>query len=171
MVAWVNSKTWSDRFIPEIKRILGEHLIEVPEADEDTHHNTDLITLCLPAEVRIACRVRKFEYLQKYGSEFTLRCSRPSRRLTEMDKLLDGWGDYLFYGFADAEETALAAWLIGDLEVFRRWHKQYRATHQRWPGYLKRNPDGSSHFTAFGIHDVDPKFIVARKMADIAALN
>lgn len=171
MVAWANRKAWSDRFIPEIKRILGEHLIQVPDIAEDRLRNTDLITFCMPGEVRIACRVRKYRYLQKYPDEFTLRCSVPSGRKTELAKLLKGWGDYIFYGFSNPEETDLAAWLIGDLGIFRQWHQQYRATHQRWPGQMKRNPDGSSHFLAFGIHDVDPKFIVARKTLDIPSLN
>ena len=27
------------------------------------------------------------------------------------DKVLAGWGDFLFYGFADEQEASLAAWL------------------------------------------------------------
>ena len=66
MSNWEQDKRWSDRFLPEIKRILGEHLIAEPPVEEDAERNTDLIVLRLDA-VRIACRVRKFQYLALYG--------------------------------------------------------------------------------------------------------
>jgi len=163
MVAWHDRKAWSDRFIPAIKRIVGEHLIGVADRDEDALHNTDLITLALPSDMRIACRVRRYEYLAKYADEFTLRCSVPSGRDTEIDKLLAGWGDYLFYGFADREESGLAAWLIGDLHVFRRWVDWHRTMFRSWPGELKRNLDGSSDFMVFAVEDVAPEFVIARQ--------
>ncbi len=162
MKNWKSDKAWSDRFIPAIKRILGEHLIAEADVAEDTFRNTDLITLRLAGEVRIACRVRQHAYLRLYGDEFTLRCSRPSGAATEIDKLLAGWGDYLFYGFANQDGTALAAWFLGDLDVFRRWVRWYQATRHDWPGELKENLDGSSRFVVFRIADVFPDFIVAR---------
>lgn len=165
MVAWTTDKAWSDRFIPEIKRIVGEHLIAVPPVEEDMLRNTDLLSLALPGEVRIACRVRKHAYLEQYADEFTLRCSRPSGAATEIEKLLEGWGDYLFYGFAGADATELAAWLLADLSVFRRWVEWYPTVHGKWPGQLKSNRDGSSQFVSFKINDVFPEFVVARKKA------
>lgn len=166
MVAWTTDKAWSDRFIPEIKRIVGEHLIAVPPAEEDMLRNTDLLSLALPGQVRIACRVRKYAYLDLYPDEFTLRCSRPSGARTEIEKLLEGWGDYLFYGFAGADATELAAWLLADLSVFRRWVTWYPSQHGAWPGELRCNRDGSSQFVSFKIDDVFPEFVVARKKAD-----
>ena len=32
-MGWREDKRWSDRFLPEIKRILGEHLIAEPPMD------------------------------------------------------------------------------------------------------------------------------------------
>ncbi len=160
---WQADKAWSDRFLPEIKCILGSVLLDVAEPADDALRNTDLIVLRLRAGQRIACRVRKHSYLSSYADEFTIRCTRPSGRDTEIDKLLDGWGDYLFYGFANAEETGLAAWLVGDLEVFRQWFAWYRRTLRDWPGEMRRNRDGSSKFMVFNVHEVDPRFILARK--------
>ena len=162
---WRHDKRWSDRFIPEIKRILGEQLIEVANDTEDQQHNTDLISLRLPGDVRFACRIRKHGYLANYADEFTLRCSRPSGRDTEIDKLLAGWGDYLFYGFADEAEQALAAWFIGDLNVFREWISWHFPAKGYWPGELKENFDGSSKFMAFDVNEVRRDFVVARKVA------
>lgn len=162
---WQSDKAWSDRFIPEIKRILGECLIGTATDDEDQQQNTDLITLRLPGEVRIACRVRKHAYLARYADEFTLRCSRPSGRATEAHKLLDGWGDYLFYGFATEDESRLAAWFVGDLQVFRQWVHDYHRKFNAWPGDVNWNHDGSSGFVAIGTYDVGPGFIIKRQRA------
>jgi len=158
---WEVDKAWSDRFVPEIKRILGEHLIGVAGVADDTLRNTDLITLCLAGEVRIACRVRKYQYLERYGDEFTMRCSRPSGVATEIDKLLAGWGDYFFYGFSDRQEQKLAAWFLGRLDVFRHWVDWYRTTCHDWPGELRENADGSSRFMAFRVAEIPSDFIVA----------
>jgi hypothetical protein len=162
-MTWQADKTWSDRFLPEIKSILGTVLIDVAEPTDDALRNTDLITLTMRGGLRIACRVRKHRYLATYADEFTIRCSRPSGTETEIDKLLAGWGDYLFYGFADAQEVTLAAWFIGDLQIFREWFAWYRRTYHDWPGEMRRNHDGSSNFMVFGVHDVDRRFILARK--------
>ena len=168
MVSWRTNKAWSDQFVPEIKRVLGECLIDAGTTEEDQSQNTDLITMRLPGNLRIACRIRKYEYLKAYSDEFTLRCSVPSGVETEIDKLLAGWGDYLFYGFAGASQQHLAAWLIGDLHVFRRWIHGYVQQFGDWPGELQTNGDGSSRFMAFGIDDIDPAFVVARKTIDNA---
>jgi hypothetical protein len=167
---WQADKAWSDRFVPEIKSILGTVLIDVAESDDDVTRNTDLITLTMRSGLRIACRVRKHRYLAAYADEFTIRCSRPSGTETEIDKLLAGWGDYLFYGFANADETALAAWFVGDLRVFREWFAWYLRVFNDWPGDLRHNRDGSSKFLVFGIHDVDRRFILARKQPRLPAL-
>ena len=46
MKGWEDDKKWSDKFLPEIKRHLGEHLISEPEnIKEDKDHNTDLTIL------------------------------------------------------------------------------------------------------------------------------
>jgi hypothetical protein len=161
-VTWETDKAWSDRFVPEIKSILGGVLIDAADPDDDALRNTDLITLTLRGGVRVACRIRKHHYLSKYGDEFTIRCSRPSGTETEIDKLLSGWGDYLFYGFADETESRLAAWLVGDLHVFRRWLHRYYQAYGESPGDMRRNHDGSSAFFAFGIYDVGRGFIVAQ---------
>ena len=62
--------------------------------------------------------------MKQYGSEFTIRAGRPSGAKTELTKIIEGWGDYFFYGFADPTEIYLAQWLIGSLNAFRLWHSR-----------------------------------------------
>jgi len=158
MTTWKENKRWSDRFLPEIKRILGERFIGEPPYEEDAEHNTDLIVLKLEP-LRFGCRVRRNQYVDRYGDEFTIRAGRPSGAKTELTKIIEGWGDYLFYGFSDSEEKTLAQWAIIDLKVFRAWHSRqlYIGEH---PGIGNANVDGSSSFIAFKLSEM-PEAITA----------
>lgn len=160
---------WSDRFLPEIKRIIGEHLITAAPAEEDMQRNTDLIVLTLGA-VRVACRVRQHRYLAQYGDEFTIRASRPNGTKTELTKVIEGWGDYILYGFASEDETHLAAWVLGDLRVFRLAFMRGLAS-QNPLGIGRNNNDGSSTFQAFRIDEFPSEFVVARKRAGQMSLG
>jgi hypothetical protein len=155
---------WQRQFIPEMKRILAQYLIEEAPFEEDAHRNTDLLVLEAKT-IRIACRVRQYQYAARYGDEFTIRASRPSGVETELHKVLRGWGDRLFYGFATADESGLCAWVLGDLNEFRLWHNHElaRLPAGQIPGALVRNHDGSSTGRAYNINRLPPDFVVARK--------
>ena len=156
---WERDKKWSDKFFPEIKRALGEHLICEPnDFRDDRDKNTDLTVFEIRA-VRIACRIRKEAYREKYGHEFTIRSGRPTGKETELSKIIRGWGDYFFYGFAN--EDGLTQWLIGDLNAFRIWHSRELVKNKGLvPGVTHCNFDGSSDFMSFE-KDAIPGFIVA----------
>lgn len=155
---------WQRALLPEVKVACATHLICEAPPEEDMRHNTDLIVLKMDT-VRIAVRLRRYHYLHQknYANEFTIRAGRPSGVDTELAKVISGWGDYNFYGFANQTNTGLAAWVLGDLKVFRRWF-----THQlvknggKIPGVSKPNADGSSEFYAFTISDLPADFVVAR---------
>ena len=163
MDEWRPDKEWSDAFLPEIKHVLGVHLIGEAPVEDDQQRNTDLIVLKMDA-VRIGCRVRRPKYLDRYADEFTIRAGRPSGAKTELTKIVEGWGDYLFYGIAAPDEADLACWLLGDLKAFRLWFNRRLAEGHR-PWQCQQNHDGSSDFLAFKIADLGPDFIVAQKIA------
>jgi len=163
-MGWTDDKRWSDKFLPEIKRILGEHLIGEPPQEEDAERNTDLIVLRMEA-VRIGCRVRKHQYASRYGNEFTIREGRPSGVKTELTKIIEGWGDYFLYGFADEQESSLCRWFLGDMKVFRLWFNRHIISGKgEIPGSQKQNTDAaSSWFRAFNLDDLPAEFVVASK--------
>ncbi len=163
MNGWQNDKAWSDRFLQEIKMILGLHLIGEPEPEEDKERNTDLVVLKMETQ-RIGCRIRRHTYYanNSYRQQFTIRADRPSGMKTELAKIVEGWGDYFFYGFSDAYEKKLIRWTLADFNVFRLWFNTMIARNNgRIPGELISNGDGSSHFRAFRWSDLPSDFVVA----------
>jgi hypothetical protein len=147
------------QYLDHLKAIVGRHLVAEAPANEDMTHNTDLIVLRLDA-VRIACRVRRESYLSRYGDQFTIRSTRPNGT-TELAKIIEGWGDYVLYGFGAENGPRLVRWTLGDLKVFRLWFARETARTGKPPGIAKPNPDGSSHFRAFRYADLPAEFIIA----------
>jgi hypothetical protein len=143
-----------------MKQIVGTHLIGEAPADEDAQHNTDLVVLRLEA-VRIACRVRNESYHHNYGDEFTIRSKRPNGVKTELAKIVEGWGDYVLYGFAPKNGTYMTAWGLGDLNVFRLWFGR-QCVMYGVPGSEQSNADGSSKFRAFKWASLPDNFIIAK---------
>lgn len=63
------------------------------------------------------------------------------------------------------DDTHLAAWLVGDLSVFRNWVNSHVPLDDV-PCDVRRNRDGSSAFAAFRIDRIGPLFIVKRRTAE-----
>lgn len=164
-MSWQDQKRWSDRFLPEIKSILGMHLMAEPPREEDAERNTDLMVLRMDA-VRIGCRVRKYKYLDRYADEFTIRAQSKFGNKTEITKIIEGWGDYFFYGFCDAQEKKLSQWALCDLKVFRLWfgRETYRLPGKAMPGVTMPNADGTK-LQAFKFSDLPPEFVIAGRQA------
>lgn len=159
------NKAWSDKFLGQMKAIIGINFIGEIK-DEDCKRNTDLIVLKLDA-TRFACRVRRLKYYGKYKDEFTIRSKLPSGCKTELTKIIEGWGDYIFYGFSDYDDAKLKSWFIGDLKVFRIWFLREHYRKNENPNYAYKwmvfpNKDGSSHFHVFNINHFPTEFVVAR---------
>lgn len=157
---YVKDRIWTEKFVKQIKAILGIYLLGQVE-EEDVSRNTDLIVLKFEP-VRIACRVRRYEYFLRYPDEFTIRTYRPSGTKTELQKIIEGWGDYYFYGFSDKDEEKLIKWYLLDLHVFRSWFvKELYQNKGLIPGIKKSNIDNSSDFLAFKFNWFPKEFIVA----------
>ena len=110
-------RKWSDKMIPQIKSFVGPHLLQPAAFELDAKQATDLMVLTA-RDMRIAARVRRPGYLDKYRFEITLRCKRDSGAETELSKVVNGWGDWLFYGHADKEDQIVLWWLVC-LNAFR----------------------------------------------------
>lgn len=160
---YIFNKPWSDQFRGRIRVILEQNrnvlipkrqqsrIITAP-LEDDLHYNTDFIEERI-SETRIACRIRRAKF-QNYLGEITIRSRLPSGVKTELAKIIDGYGDYMLYGYASPDEQRIVNWTLGDLDVFRvEYAKGMR-------GRLMTNKDGSSDFRVFRALHI-PGFIVA----------
>ena len=112
------NRQWSDQYLPEIRRIVGAHLLQVAPNYLDQHHATDLLMLD-GRDLRIAARVRRPGYATRYPYEFTIRSQVASGAMTELAKIVNGEGDWLFYGHASEDGQGLDLWWLIDLRAFR----------------------------------------------------
>lgn len=166
-MTWQSDKGWSDRFVPHIKMWLADFILTPAPIEIDQQQATDLMVF-VARDVRIACRIRRPRYIERYQNEFTIRCDRPSGKKTELDKIISGWGDYLFYGFADPTQTFLAYARLIDLKVFREeYSKHLRRRANGLPSHLAwgkaPNEDGSSEFLWFKVDVGFPDALIVQE--------
>jgi len=119
---YLENRNWSDLFITQLKRELGEVFINIAPEYKDTQEATDLI-IFEKGSLDFACRVRRFEYFEKYKDQFTIRLKLPNYKKSEMDKIMEGFGDYYFYGFSNKYNngSGFVQYKIFDLNKFRNY--------------------------------------------------
>ncbi|MDP8208220.1 MAG: hypothetical protein P9L92_16255 [Candidatus Electryonea clarkiae] len=127
MNSYEKSKKWSDQFIPLIKQIIGPMLLHVSSFEVDTTQAADLVLIKpkdMGRDFGIACRIRRPNYI-KYWPQFTIRSRSKYGGKTEIHKLIEGWGDWLFYGYSGNSNNNifLDHWLLIDLSVWRDFVK------------------------------------------------
>lgn len=149
---------WADRFIPQIKTIVGPRLLVPAPLETDRHEAADLVVL-KARDLTIAARVRRPGYL-RYQNQFTIRCQRDNGAKTELQKITEGWGDWLFYGHANEEEDTLAFWWLLDLAAWRAHLIRDRGSIIR--GQMP-NGDGT-HFAWFDVMSFkgNPQLVIAQ---------
>ena len=115
---YTSNRRWSDRYLPAAKRIIAEHILtEAPDA-LDMREATDLMMLDASTR-RIAVRVRRPGYANRYPYDITIRSGLPSGAETELSKIVNGHGDWMLYGHACADGIGLDRWWLLDLRAFR----------------------------------------------------
>lgn len=134
------------RFIPQIN-------VDIATFTQDTQQATDLV-INTPS-CNIGCRVREYSAYVKYPEQFTIRSRVYKGGRTELDKILEGCGDYNFYAFENEKGDNLIHWFLYSLDIFRQYYKVCQ-------GQEFRNPDGS-YFKAFKVTDFPANFIVCSK--------
>ncbi len=161
MNCYTVNRPWSDRFLPQIRSIVGGHLLEVAADPLDMHQATDLMMLDA-RDIRVAARVRRPGYGQRYPYEFTIRSRVPTGAETELSKIVNGAGDWMFYGHANAAQTGLDAWWLIDLRAFRAGLIRQAANGHRIRSGDKTNPDGTC-FKWFDIRffPAEPPLVIA----------
>ena len=75
-----------------------------------TFPRPDLVIL-KARSMAIGVRVRRPGYAERFPGQFTIRSHRESGAKTELRKIVEGWGDWLFYGHADGS-GGISDWLL-----------------------------------------------------------
>jgi hypothetical protein len=85
---------------------------------------------------------------------------RPSGAMTEMSKLLAGYGDMLIYGFeSNPGSRRLHPWLLGNLDVWRQYMFD--------DGHYDEGPNGDGTIAAYFYLDrLPPGFIVEKSVME-----
>lgn len=161
MSSYREQRRWSDKYMPAVKAIVGPRLMTESSEFRDKNEATDLIVITARS-LDIACRVRQRKYLDDYRFEFTIRQN------TEMNKIIAGFGHWMFYGFvADDNEPDLGfcGWHIIDLDKLRAsmiYFSKWRADKSMPKPYIstaRSNGDNTS-FRAFQIPTFQDKDII-----------
>jgi hypothetical protein len=115
--SYESDRGWADSYLPAVKHIVGPFLLAPAPFERDANEATDLIVL-RARDMSIGVRLRRPGYAGRYPGQFTIRSGRPSRVPTELRKIVDGWGDWLFYGHA-GQANSITEWLLVDLHALR----------------------------------------------------
>ncbi len=154
------NRSWSDQFIPQIKNIVGSHLLQAAPDVLDMRQATDLLMLD-GKDLRIAARVRRPGYADRFPHQFTIRSAIPSGGKTELAKIVEGHGDWMFYAHSN-EFGGLQRWWLIDLRAFRAAliRDRFGESKVRWG--QQSNPDGTQ-FAWFDVRSfpTEPRMIIA----------
>jgi hypothetical protein len=165
-VSYAADRKWSDQYLQAIRCIVGPKLLVPAPLAVDMKEAADLIVL-RARDMTIACRVRRPGYAARYPWQFTIRAQRDSGARTELAKIIDGWGDWMFYGHASKDPGAIDRWFLVDLHVWRAElaRDAWRAANgkpQRHAPSLQLIPNGDgTHFAAFDVRRFPSDLLIA----------
>ena len=161
-----DDRSWSDRYLPAIRQLVGPHLLIPAPIELDTQQATDLIVL-RARDMMIACRVRRHGYVDIYPFDITLRSKRDSGSRTELEKIVEGWGDWMFYGHAAATGDGIERWYLLDLHQWRREFvreglRSALKKDAKYRGVIQPRSNGDgTHFVAFDVRRFPAALVIA----------
>jgi len=147
MGAYRDDRSWSDLMADEIREIVGPFLLKPTPFEMDAKEAADFFVFTAK-DMTIAARVRRPGF-ERYRFEFTIRSSRDNGTETELSKIINGFGDWFFYGHADKENRINLWWLL-DLNAFRAGLIRSVLTGHKLKVEDRSNHDGT-HFKAFDV--------------------
>lgn len=153
------NKQWSDQFTPKLMQILGPQVLRVGTPDEDKNECGDLVLRI--DQKMYPIRVRRNSFYNKFYNDFALSENiSPITGKTEVDKIVEGYGQYYVYSFTNIEETDIEYWRIYDLNVFRLWiHRCLLQNKGVMPGISRMKNARFSKFRTFDVSEI-PNMIV-----------
>jgi len=173
MGSYERNRAWSDKHIQLMKDIIGPHLLEISSFEVDTQQAADLVVFS-GRNMTIACRLRRPDkdrygrsYADRYPWDVTIRAKHDSGAKTELAKISDGWGDWMFYGHLDDDEKEIHRWFLVSLDAFRAQLIRHKG---KLGLSLIPNYDGT-HFVALDVSKCQDVIVAASHLPDQGGLN
>jgi hypothetical protein len=145
-----------------IRKIVGFHLVVEAPFEDDCKRATDLMVF-RGRDMDIAARVRRHGYYERYPFEFTVRSMRDSGAATEYEKIVKGWGDWMFYAHAANDQRPMFdQWFLINLHALRA---HLIMNPDALKVTMKDNKDGT-YFKAFDLRSFpsDPPILIGSKI-------
>lgn len=139
-----------EKFENSAKMILGLYFIG-RDIEKDLKEGTDFLTFTIKP-FKSAFRLRRFYAFLSWPNQFTIRWSLPSGHKTEHQKIMEGYVDYILYGFIDNKEEKVIKYFIGDLNVFREINPK--------PIGIFDNDPPDSKLAVYKLSQLPPEFIL-----------
>lgn len=167
-MSYTTERTWSDKYlIDHLSKILPDLYPLLPHTDitnkfiltseapdyEDQTQATDIVAQMSSLldddgsieTITFGMRDRRYNGHSKYLKEFTVRSKTRYNSKTELEKILQGYGDFNLYCWTTNDE--ITDWTLLDLDAFR-FHMQWNRSRLKYTAIP--NHDGTE-FYAFDI--------------------
>lgn len=157
-----NQRTLSDSHIPvakkQILKSLGisapEWRVDITTPEQDMTEAADLDITNDIDHFMTALRLRNTQYAFRYPNEFTVRREYYAGHKTEYQKIMEGFGDFMFYGFHNFGD--IPRWIFLNLDIYRDEHYFDEDTgvylpkdHLRYE--IKNNKDNRNNFISYDL--------------------
>lgn len=165
-MSWKSDRDYGEQFMPLVTVIADavyeeyrkKYGFKKASYKLDVKQATDLFMMKGPNSLGV--RIRRPRFLG--WNDFTIRYARDSGAETEYSKVMRGFMDWFFYGWANSKQE-LARWLILDMDVFRA-HVVERGFHALLADktFEVRDNDDGTYLLGCLPNRFNPTFIVAR---------
>jgi len=126
------------------REIIRKHLVPLAVivrdgyAKEDMEQCKDFVMNIAVGTGDVLCRVRRKQFLERFGAQFSIRYRSRSGKPTEIHKLREGKGRWYLFGYSDGK-AKFAYWRIFDINKMR----EDRVFDDMNLWTIRSNPDGS----------------------------
>jgi hypothetical protein len=146
---------WQSQFADQVVRIIAPYLITVSRPHVDKNENGDF-EIVFPRNGTVGCRLRTPD-CERFVGDVTFRARSKNGGKTEMTKIVEGYGDFFFYGHVNKQNT-IWHWYLLD-------YTKLRAIFIRRPYLLHKqqiqNRDGTK-FIVFNAENEIPEAIIGQ---------
>ena len=156
LTTFEENKSFADSFIEQQREILNNnvdvldfnkakkhHMYRLGTPEEDIYHEADMIIFEF-CSLKIALRVRN-GHSYDHG-DIAIRSKTAYGNRTELDKIVDGEGDYYLYCWTD-DSNNISEYILFDLDMFRDTMDETLSQNNIPNGY-------GGAFSTFSIHEM-----------------